>query len=57
MRRACWRMRAPWAAPAAGEKFVDSLIAHVETLAAPHDGLSDDVAVLHVQWATEEGRA
>ena len=40
-----------------GEKFVDSLIAHVETLAAPHDGLSDDVAVLHVQWATEEGRA
>lgn len=40
-----------------GEKFVDSLIAHVETLAAPHGGLSDDVAVLHVQWAGEDGRS
>ena len=40
-----------------GEKFVDSLITHVESLAAPHGGLSDDVAVLHVQWADENGRS
>ena len=40
-----------------GEKFVDSLIARVEALAAPHGGLSDDVAVLHVQWADGDGRS
>ena len=37
-----------------GAEFVDSMIGHVEGLAAPYGGLSDDVAVLHVRWTETE---
>ncbi|EME23110.1 two component system response regulator [Rhodococcus triatomae BKS 15-14] len=37
-----------------GADFVDSMIGHVESLAAPYGGLSDDVAVLHVRWSRTE---
>jgi serine phosphatase RsbU (regulator of sigma subunit) len=32
------------------DEFVDAAITHVETLAADHGGLTDDIAVVHVQW-------
>lgn len=37
-----------------GDEFVDTVIARVETLTAPYGGLSDDVAVLHLQWDDTE---
>lgn len=35
------------------DDFVDSLIAHAAARAADHGGLTDDIAVVHVQWSPE----
>ena len=34
----------------AAQEFVDALVAGVASLAAPHGGLTDDIAVLHLGW-------
>ncbi|MEU0599926.1 SpoIIE family protein phosphatase [Streptomyces sp. NPDC006393] len=36
------------------EPFVDEIIGRAEALAEEHDGLDDDVAVLHLRWEKED---
>ncbi|PTR28757.1 serine phosphatase RsbU (regulator of sigma subunit) [Rhodococcus sp. OK519] len=40
---------------ASADEFVDALIGHVESLAADHGGLTDDIAVVHVRMTKEDG--